>query len=126
LIHLDDDDSENIYPKFYASGLEEDSELCYIMSFIKLKENEENNDKGNNKENNTTNSSNSENEEVLNNFIIFDYLGIWDIVVLASLEYKKLKDYKDKFLINESLPIAQTSSIILIPVTEKDLKNNIG
>jgi len=67
LINLGESE-ENICPKFYASGPEEDkkdSELCYIMSFIKLKENEENNDKGNNKENNTLNSR-VNNKDILN------------------------------------------------------------
>ena len=121
LINLGESEG-NIYPKFYASGLDEDgkteNELCYIMSFIKLKENEENN---------TPNSrvDDNGNSKILNDFIIFDYLGIWDIVVLASLEYKDLKNYKNKFLVNESLPIAQTSSIILIPVTKREIENNI-
>jgi hypothetical protein len=56
-------------------------------------------------------------DEILCGFIIFNYLGIWDLSILAVLDKRiNIDKYKELFLINKDLPIEQSSSIILTQV----------
>jgi len=54
------------------------------------------------------------------NYVVFDYMGVWDFVVLVYVaDVSRIYEYKKKFLLkNRYNLIIQSSSMILAPATE--------
>lgn len=93
-------------------------EGLFILSFIKLVEYSGSNTTESNNQNAVDSSGASSKSPILEKFMIIDYLGLWDIAILAKLRkdvsdsYELLEKYKYKFLVSAN-EILQSSSIVL-------------
>ena len=87
-------DLENVYTL-------KDDDFLYILTFVRFKS--------------KSDGAITDTGKIVENFAMFDYMGIWDSVILSKIKREHIENYKLKFLTNDRLPIQQTSSIILIP-----------
>jgi len=105
------DKLENIFNCIYTPKFENNP--IYILSFIKLDENSKKYGLLKLRKGLGTIKG-----KTIDSWIIFNYLGVWDFVVLVSINsdnISKIYDYKKKFLLNKDNGIIQSSSMILAP-----------
>jgi hypothetical protein len=123
LLEKIDHENHSLFKYVYCIG--RDSEGIFILSFIKINEKESNNLDGNEFYRSRKYEIKKEleklkNDEVIRDYVVFDYMGVWDFVVLVYvIDVSRIYEYKKKFLLkNRYNLIIQSSSMILAPATE--------